>query len=149
MPAGESIVRKTGGLMLLLTVVMMGCSTSTHETKAKDLFVYYAIGSSWAATYTILDGGETYFDSLYIQNLDPAVSGMKPIEYVLKGDGREASSQYPQPLQGVRSFQVSTEYNKQLIDLSDYEDKVYQLTIRQDGKEEHLTLTYSGAQGGK
>lgn len=142
-------MRKAGSLMLLLIVFVVGCNTSTHETKAKDLFVYYAIGSSWAATYTILDGGETFFDSLYIQNLDPAVSGMKPIEYVLKGDGREASSQYPQPLQGVRSFQVSTEYNKQLIDLSDYEDKVYQLTIKQDGKEEHLTLTYFGAQGGK
>lgn len=79
------------------------------------------------------------FDSLYIQNIGDREAEQKPIEYVFEGNGIKSESQYPLELQGGRSLQVSSEYNKELIKIN-RNDKEYKLTIKQDGTSEELTL---------
>jgi hypothetical protein len=126
--------------LTFLAFLITGCSSESKEAKQKDVLVYFAKGDLWASTYTLIDADDTIFDSLYIQHIGNRESEMKPIEYILEGNGIKSESQYPQNLQGVRSFQVSTEYNKQLINLENNEDKEYKLTIEQDGKIEELIL---------
>ncbi|OAB37851.1 hypothetical protein PMSD_08330 [Paenibacillus macquariensis subsp. defensor] len=65
---------------------------------------------------------------------------MKPIEFILEGNGMKSETQYPHQLQGVSSFQVSSETNKKLVDLDDNENKEYKLVIKQDGNIENLIL---------
>lgn len=131
-------------VLTILATLITGCSFESKEVKQKDVFVYFAKGDLWASTYTLIDAGETIFDSLYIQQIGSRESETKPIEYVLEGNGIKSESQYPQDLQSIRSFQVSTEYNKQLINLENNEDKEYKLTIKQDGKVEELILRLVG-----
>ncbi|WP_239616809.1 hypothetical protein [Cohnella mopanensis] len=133
--------------LTILSLLVTGCSLEVKVDKQDNVLVYFAKGETWASTYTLIDAGDTLFDSLYIQHIGNRETELKPIEYVLEGNGIKSASQYPQKLQGVRSFQVSSEYNKQLIDLEDNEDKEYKLIIKQNGKTEELTLRLVGEEG--
>ena len=146
-------MKKLIALVMIFSVLFVGCSSQAPEQEIekktelekkeeivqKDVVVYFAKGKEWAASYTLFDGGETMFDSLYIQNIGDREAEQKPIEYVFEGNGIKSESQYPLELQGVRSLQVSSEYNKELIKIN-RNDKEYKLTIKQDGTSEELTL---------
>jgi hypothetical protein len=140
-------MKKAYLILTLLTLIITGCSAEQKNAEQKEVIVYFAKGDSWASTYTLIDAGESIFDSLYIQHIGNRESEMKPIEYELEGNGIKSESQYPQKLQGVRSFQVSTEYNKQLINIENIEGKEFKLTIKQNGKIEELILRLVGEVG--
>lgn len=140
-------MKKIFFILTIFTLLVTGCKTETKVEKQNNILVYFAKGETWASTYTLIDGGETVFDSLYIQHIGNRELQLKPIEYVLEGNGIKSESQYPQKLQGVRSFQVSSEYNKQLINLEDNENKEYKLIIKQNGKMEELILRLVGEEG--
>ena len=140
-------MKKAYLILTLLTLIITGCSSEQKNAEQKEVIVYFAKGDSWASTYTLIDAGESIFDSLYIQHIGNRESEMKPIEYELEGNGIKSESQYPQKLQGVRSFQVSTEYNKQLINIENIEGKEFKLTIKQNGKIEELILRLVGEEG--
>jgi hypothetical protein len=108
-------------ILILLILVITGCNSGVK--KSKKILVYFAKGTTWASTYTLIDASETIFDSLYIQHIGNRETKINSIEYVLEGNGIKSESQYPQKLQGVRSFQVSSEYNKELINLNDNKNK--------------------------
>jgi len=127
---------------MLLVLLLTSCTSEQKEDNSKDVYVYFAKGEQWATTYTLIDVGESVFDSLYIQHIGDRDSELEPIEYVLEGNGIKSATQYPQKLQGVRSFQSSTEYNKQLINLENIENKVYKLIIKQNDQKEELQLKY-------
>jgi len=133
--------------LILLSLIVNGCRSEINESKHNKILVYFAKGQTWVSTYTLIDAGETIFDSLYIQHIGDRDSELKPIEYVLEGNGLKSESQYPQKLQGVRSFQVSSEYNKQLINLEENENKAYKLIVKQGGKIEELILSLVGGEG--
>lgn len=140
-------MKKVCLILTILTLIITSCSSEQRNAEQKEVFVYFAKGDSWASTYTLIDAGETIFDSLYIQHIGNRESETKPIEYVLEGNGIKSETQYPQKLQGVRSFQVSTEYNKQLINIENNEGKEFKLTIKQNGKIEELILRLVGEDG--
>jgi hypothetical protein len=128
---------------LLLTIFVLfvtACSTTAKEEKQNDVVVYFAKGETWASTYTLIDAGETIFDSLYIQHIGDREQELGPIEYVLEGGGMKLASQYPLKLQSVRSLQVSSEFNKAFINIEASDNKEYKLVITQDGKTEELLL---------
>ncbi|GIO13851.1 hypothetical protein J19TS2_34060 [Cohnella xylanilytica] len=125
---------------VLLLVLLTGCNSDSHEGRKEKLLVYFAEGENWASTFTLMDAGESIFDSLYIQHIGDRESTMDPIEYTLEGKGIKLASQYPQKLQGVRSFQVSGESSKELIDGFEDKDQEYKLTIKQNESSEELIL---------
>ncbi|MEF2248036.1 hypothetical protein V1L65_24195 [Paenibacillus sp. IITD108] len=128
-------------VLMLISFLVTGCQSDTKEerTEQNNILVYFAKGETWAASYTLFDGGETNFDSLYIQHIGNRESEQNPIEYILEGDGIKMESQYPLKLQGVRSLQVSSEYNKELVKLEDNNNE-YKLIIKQNGVSEELIL---------
>jgi len=125
---------------ILLLTLLTGCKADSHEGQKEKILVYFAEGEKWASTFTLIDAGESIFDSLYIQHIGDRESTLDPIEYTLEGKGIKLASQYPQKLQGVRSFQVSGESSKDLIDGFEDKDQEYKLTIKQNGSSEELIL---------
>ena len=135
---------------MLLISILSGCTSdysNSKETNDENILVYFAKGEAWAATYTLIDAGESIFDSLYIQYIGDRVSELKPIEYVLEGNEFKMESQYPQELKSVRSFQVSGEYNKQLLNNFENKNQEFRLTIKQNGKSENLILRLVSEEG--
>lgn len=125
---------------ILLLILLTGCKSASHESQKEKILVYFAEGEKWASTFTLIDAGESIFDSLYIQHIGDRESTLGPIKYTLEGKGIKLASQYPQKLQGVRSFQVSGESSKELIDGFEDKDQEYKLTIKQNGRSEELIL---------
>ena len=101
---------------------------------------YFGESESWAATYTLFQADGTVFDTLYIKHIGDRHSTPAFFEYVFEADGLKSESQYPLKLQGARSFQVSSEYNEEIMPLQFKENESFTLTIKQDGKTEQLTL---------
>ncbi|GGO00943.1 hypothetical protein [Saccharibacillus kuerlensis] len=58
---------------------------------------------------------------------------------IFEGNGIKKASQYPLELQGVRSLQVSSEYNKELMKIENNQ-KEYKLMIKQNWRSEKLIL---------
>ncbi|MNU90826.1 hypothetical protein D3C71_807030 [compost metagenome] len=140
-------MKKVFLIPLLLILLVSGCSSDSRESVNNNILIYFAKGDTWASTYTLIDAGETIFDSLYIQHIGDRDSELKPIEYELEGNGIKIESQYPQKLQGVRSFQVSGEYNKQFIKSFKDKNQEYKLTIKQNGVSKELVLRLVGEEG--
>ena len=141
-------MKKAFLVLMLFSLLVSGCNSDSQDQEAKqnNILVYFAKGETWASTYTLINAGETVFDSLYIQHIGNRESELKPIEYVFEGNGIKTESQFPQKLQGVRSFQVSSEYNKQLVNLED-NNKEYKLIIKQNGILEELILRLVSEEG--
>lgn len=135
--ASDKELKKLILVLILIGLLVAGCKSDNKEESA--ILIYFAKGEAWAASYTLFDGGETIFDSLYIQHIGNRDSEQKPIEYILEGNGVKMESQFPLKLQGVRSLQVSSEYNKELMKLED-NNKEYKLIIKQNGISEELIL---------
>jgi len=127
-------------LLAIITLILTGCSDGDKGKEHNDLTVYYAKSDTWASTYTLIEDEESIFDSLYIQHIGERQLELKPIEYELEGNGMTTKSTSPQKLQSVRSFQVSGEYNKNIIKTEKSEDIEYTLTITQNGTSEVLVL---------
>ncbi len=134
-------MNKVGFLVpILLLILLTGCKSDSHEGQKENILVYFAEGEKWASTFTLIDAGESVFDSLYIQHIGDRESNLGPIEYTLEGKGIKLASQYPQKLQAVRSFQVSGESSKDLINGFEDKDQEYKLTIKQNESSEELIL---------
>jgi hypothetical protein len=80
-------LKKVCYVLTLLILLVTGCRSESEEAKQNNILVYFAKGEIWASTYTLFDGGETIFSSLYIQHIGNRESELKPIEYVLEGNG--------------------------------------------------------------
>lgn len=137
-------MKKLLSTLMLLILFISGCTTDSSNSNGtiekNNILVYFAKGETWATTYTLIDAGESIFHSLYIQHIGDREAEWKLIEYVLEGNGMEMKSQYPQELAGVRSFQVSGEYNKQLLNNFEDKNQDYRITIKQNGNSEDLIL---------
>lgn len=139
-------------LRILLTLLfsallfLSGCTNKGTDNTFKgntDEVVYFGKGEEWLATYSVFKVNNSLFDSIYIHNIGgDRESKVGPIEYKLVGgDGYKSESQYPQELQGVRSFQTSSEANADFFSFKPNKDGVFTLTIKYNGKIEALTLS--------
>lgn len=133
-------------LVLSILLFISGCTNkeSVINLKGKsDEVVYYGKGEEWLATYSIFKVKNSLFDSIYIQNIGGnREAKIGPIEYQLVGgEGFKFESQYPQELQGVRSFHTSSEANADVVTIKPTTDDVFKLTIKYNGKIETLTLS--------
>lgn len=135
-------------IIIIIVILVTGCKSGSGDivTTKENILVYFSKGETWAATYTIFDGGETTFDSLYIQHIGNREEEQEPIEYILEGEGIKKASQYPLKLQGVRSIQISSEYNKKLMNLEEH-NKEFKLIIKQNEESEKLTLRLINEEG--
>ncbi|GBG10037.1 hypothetical protein PAT3040_04733 [Paenibacillus agaridevorans] len=141
-------LKKIHFIIIIIVLLITGCKSGSQDivTIKDSILVYFAKGETWAATYTIFDGGESTFDSLYIQHIGNREEEQEPIEYILEGEGIKMASQYPLKLQGVRSLQVSTEYNKELMNLEEH-NKELKLIIKQNEESEELLLRLVNEEG--
>lgn len=123
-------------------LLVSGCANNVKEKESANEVVYFGKGEAWLATFSVFQVNQSLFDSLYIQYIGGnREEKIGPIEYSLAGDGFKSESQYPQELQGVRSFQVSTEANADIFSFKPNEDGVYTLTVKYKGGTETLTLS--------
>lgn len=132
--------------VLSILLFISGCTNKESVSNFKeksDEVVYYGKGEEWLATFSIFKVKNSLFDSIYIQNIGgnrEAKIGL--IEYQLVGgEGFKFESQYPQELQGVRSFYTSSEANADVVTIKPTTDDVFKLTIKYSGKIETLTLS--------
>ena len=132
--------------VLSYLLVLSGCANKEDEITYKERpneVIYFGKTEEWLATYSIFKVRNSLFDSIYIQNIGEDRESKKgPIEYILVGDeGLRFESSYPQELQGVRSFQTSSEYNSDVFSIMPNKDGVFTLTIKHNGKTEIITLS--------
>ncbi|GKU78411.1 hypothetical protein [Paenibacillus sp. L3-i20] len=130
-------------IIVLFTLIMItGCESKSESKEQTDdkILVYYGKGQTWASTLTFFEDRGTIFESLYIQHIGNRQAELKPFEYVLEGEGIKSASTYPQKLQGVRSFQVSSEFNSDYLNLVKNKQEEYNLSITHDGITEKLVL---------
>lgn len=118
----------------------------TMHSSSQDINTYFYAGKghSWLATYSLIQVGSIYYDSLYIQYLfDPIEiphqeERIGPIEYILAGNSLEMSSSYPQDLKGVASFHTASAYNSDIIRITF--DENIELTISWKNNIENFKL---------
>lgn len=130
-------------IFLFILLTLFGCSNGVGNEGEDREEVYLFVGKSenWLATYTLLTANESGYDSLYIQHIgDRYQENISPIEYILGGNGMKAESQYPMELQGVRSFHVSGEYNKNVFNIKPTQEDTYILQITTAEGTEEMTL---------
>lgn len=127
-------------MFCLMLSFLVGCSSGkSNHTPQDGIAVYFSKNDNWAATVTLIRSEDSIFESLYIQDIGNPNETHSPIEYSLEGNGVNMESQYPQKLQGVRSFQVSSEFNQKLFKKEGL-DKEYTLTIKSLGEASELKL---------
>ncbi|WP_217591939.1 hypothetical protein [Cohnella sp. GbtcB17] len=131
-------------VVLFMFLLLSACTSKEAEHNLNDQpdeVVYYGKGEEWLATFSIFKVNHLLFDSIYIQNIGEDRGAKGPIEYKLVGgDGFKFESQYPQELQGVRSFHTSSESNSDIVSIKPTADGVFELTIEFNGKTENLKL---------
>lgn len=131
-------------IVLFMYLLLSACTSKEAENDLKeqqDEVVYYGKGEEWLATFSLFKVNRSMFESLYIQNIGEDRGAKGPIEYQLVGgDGFKFESQYPQELQGVRSFHTSSESNSDVVSIKPTADGVFELTIEFNGNTEKLKL---------
>jgi hypothetical protein len=142
-------------IIVVFFLVISGCAkqeeinptnTVTEEVPPQDQVlnevIYYGKGDNWLATCSLFMVNTSLFESIYIQYIgENSDSEVGPIEYELVGSEYKSSSSYPQELQGVGSFQVSTKFNTDLFSLKPTGDGTYKLTIKSNLNTEVLSLS--------
>lgn len=131
-------------IIMVFILVISGCAKQEEspQNKVPNEMIYYGKGENWLATYSLFMVDKSLFESIYIQYIGgDRDSKIGPIEYELVGSEYKSSSSYPQELQGVRSFQVSSEFNADLFSLKPTPDGTYKITIKSKLKTEVLSLS--------
>lgn len=129
---------------MVILLAIAGCDKQEQvlpQNHSPNELVHFGMGENWLATYSVFKVNDSLFDSIYIQFIGEwKDTKVGPIEYELEGAEHRASSSYPQELQGVGSFQVSSKFNADLFSLEPNADGIYKLTIKSNVDTEVLTL---------
>ncbi|MCR8643231.1 hypothetical protein NV379_11220 [Paenibacillus sp. N1-5-1-14] len=132
------------GIMITAFILLTSCTSKPTDAPPKQdstSFVYMDQQGEWLATYSVFKVKTSYFESLYLQYIgEDRGAKIGPIEYKLVGEGMEWASQYPQDLQGVRSFHTSSEINADILPHKPTKDSNFKLEIKYQGKSANFTL---------